>query len=73
MIKFKVSAFGGNQFESNQKRYIETFFSIFYLSINVGSTIATIITPIFRSDIKCFGNDCYPLGIKKFFICKLNY
>jgi len=27
-----------------------------------GSTIGTIITPILRSDVKCFGNDCYPLA-----------
>jgi hypothetical protein len=32
------------------------------MSINVGSTIGTILTPIFRSDIKCFEKDCYPLG-----------
>jgi hypothetical protein len=60
-IKPCVSAFGGNQFEKTQTRYIETFFSVFYLSINVGSTIATLVTPIFRGDIKCFGNNCYPL------------
>ena len=60
-IKPCVSAFGGNQFEKSQTRYIETFFSVFYLSINVGSTIATLVTPIFRGDVKCFGNNCYPL------------
>lgn len=28
----------------------------------MGSTIGTLVTPIFRSDIKCFGQDCYPLA-----------
>lgn len=57
-----MSAFGGNQFGSNQKTYLAGFFSLFYLSINIGSTIGTLLTPIFRSDVKCFDNDCYPLA-----------
>lgn len=57
-----MSAFGGNQFSPNQKKYLETFFSLFYLSINIGSMISTIITPIFRNDVKCFGYDCYALA-----------
>ncbi|RNA38646.1 solute carrier family 15 member 1-like isoform X1 [Brachionus plicatilis] len=61
-IKPCVSAFGGNQFHPSQKKYLATFFSVFYLSINVGSTIGTILTPIFRNDVKCFGQDCYPLA-----------
>ncbi|CAF0821688.1 unnamed protein product [Brachionus calyciflorus] len=61
-IKPCVSAFGGNQFKPTQTRYLENFFSIFYLSINIGSTIATILTPIFRSDVRCFNNECYPLA-----------
>lgn len=32
------------------------------MSINIGSTVGTILTPIFRSDIKCFNDDCYPLA-----------
>ena len=57
-----MSAFGGNQFQPTQKRYLDSYFSLFYLSINIGSTIGTLLTPVFRSDIKCFGNDCYPLA-----------
>ena len=57
-----MGAFGANQFKPNQQRYVENFFSIFYVSINLGSLISTILTPIFRSE-KCFGpNDCFPLG-----------
>jgi dipeptide/tripeptide permease len=41
---------------------LDSFFSVFYVSINIGSTIGTILTPILRADIKCFGNDCYPLA-----------
>jgi dipeptide/tripeptide permease len=61
-IKPCVSAFGGNQFHPSQTRYLETFFSVFYLSINVGSLISTVITPIFRADVKCFGNQCFTLS-----------
>ena len=61
-IKPCVSAFGGNQFHPSQTRYLETFFSVFYLSINIGSTVSTLITPIFRSDVRCFGRECYPLA-----------
>ena len=32
------------------------------MSINIGSLIGTLITPILRGDVKCFGNDCYPLA-----------
>lgn len=66
-----MSAFGGNQFGPGQKKYLETFFSIFYLSINIGSTISTLITPIFRNDVKCFGHDCYALafGIPALAMC----
>lgn len=61
-IKPCVSAFGGNQFKESQKKHLDTFFSVFYLSINLGSMISTLLTPIFRNDVKCFGNDCYALA-----------
>ncbi|NWI62089.1 S15A1 protein, partial [Todus mexicanus] len=47
-IKPCVSAFGGDQFEDHQEKQRSRFFSIFYLSINAGSLISTIITPILR-------------------------
>ena len=48
-IKPCVSAFGGDQFKlPEQQRQLQTFFSIFYFSINAGSLISTFITPIFR-------------------------
>lgn len=61
-IKPCVSAFGGNQFNPvTQTKEITTFFSIFYLSINVGSIIGTFFTPLLRT-VKCFDNDCFPLA-----------
>uniref|UniRef100_A0A3Q3XPA9 Uncharacterized protein n=1 Tax=Mola mola TaxID=94237 RepID=A0A3Q3XPA9_MOLML len=45
-IKPCVAAFGGDQFNENQRR---TFFSVFYLCINGGSLLSTIITPILRA------------------------
>ncbi|GFW28355.1 peptide transporter family 1 [Trichonephila clavipes] len=62
-IKPCVSAFGGDQFSSNQKKECERFFSIFYFAINGGSVVSTILTPILRADVHCFGSDsCYPLA-----------
>lgn len=63
-IKPCVSAFGGDQFKMpEQERQLQTFFSIFYFAINAGSLISTFITPIFRQDIQCFGDDtCYSLA-----------
>ncbi|CAG7825192.1 unnamed protein product, partial [Allacma fusca] len=46
-----------------QERQLSSFFSIFYFSINAGSTISTFLTPILRRDVKCFDDDtCYPLA-----------
>uniref|UniRef100_A0A7N8WUX0 Solute carrier family 15 member 2 n=1 Tax=Mastacembelus armatus TaxID=205130 RepID=A0A7N8WUX0_9TELE len=40
----------------------QKFFSIFYMSINAGSLLSTVITPILRGDVQCFGGDCYALA-----------
>ena len=63
-IKPCVSSFGGDQFKLPEQRLqLAQFFSIFYFSINAGSLISTFVTPIFRQDVKCFGQDsCYPLA-----------
>ncbi|NXP07032.1 S15A1 protein, partial [Thinocorus orbignyianus] len=63
-IKPCVSAFGGDQFEENQDKQRSRFFSIFYLSINAGSLLSTIITPILRAQ-ECGIHSkqrCYPLA-----------
>nr|XP_056717668.1 solute carrier family 15 member 1-like [Euleptes europaea] len=63
-IKPCVAAFGGDQFEDHQEKQRSTFFSIFYLSINAGSLISTIITPILRGK-ECgihVKQKCYPLA-----------
>ena len=61
-IKPCVRAFGGDQFKIGQKKYLDKFFSLFYLSINVGSFLGSLITPVLRSDVKCFNSDCYALA-----------
>ncbi|XP_037617830.1 solute carrier family 15 member 1b [Sebastes umbrosus] len=60
-IKPCVAAFGGDQFQEHQEKQRSTFFSIFYLSINAGSLLSTVITPILRAqecgiytDQKCY-------------------
>ncbi|XP_045725604.1 solute carrier family 15 member 1 isoform X1 [Mirounga angustirostris] len=63
-IKPCVSAFGGDQFEEGQEKQRNRFFSIFYLAINAGSLLSTIITPILRVQ-QCGIHSkqaCYPLA-----------
>lgn len=61
-IKPCVAAFGGDQFDEEHGTERQKFFSIFYMSINAGSLLSTVITPILRSDVQCFGGDCYALA-----------
>uniref|UniRef100_A0A3Q3X4N3 Solute carrier family 15 member 2 n=1 Tax=Mola mola TaxID=94237 RepID=A0A3Q3X4N3_MOLML len=61
-IKPCVAAFGGDQFDEEHTRERQKFFSIFYMSINAGSLLSTVITPILRGDVQCFGDDCYALA-----------
>ncbi|NXM57913.1 S15A1 protein, partial [Illadopsis cleaveri] len=63
-IKPCVSAFGGDQFEDDQEKQRSTFFSLFYLSINAGSLLSTLITPTLRAS-QCgihTKQECYPLA-----------
>ncbi|XP_035249771.1 solute carrier family 15 member 1-like [Anguilla rostrata] len=63
-IKPCVAAFGGDQFSDEQEKQRSTFFSIFYLSINAGSLLSTVITPILRAQ-ECgihTHQKCYPLA-----------
>jgi len=63
-IKPCVAAFGGDQFKlPEQTRELQTFFSVFYFSINAGSLISTFMTPAIREEVECFGDDtCYSLA-----------
>ncbi|MFT7807877.1 solute carrier family 15 member 2-like isoform X1 [Arapaima gigas] len=61
-IKPCVSAFGGDQFEEEHTEERRKFFSIFYMAINAGSVLSTVITPLLRGDVQCFGGDCYALA-----------
>ncbi|XP_074995719.1 solute carrier family 15 member 1 [Calonectris borealis] len=61
-IKPCVAAFGGDQFEDDQEKQRTRFFSIFYLSINAGSLLSTIITPILRGKATHLKQRCYPLA-----------
>uniref|UniRef100_A0A8C7HZK1 Solute carrier family 15 member 1 n=1 Tax=Oncorhynchus kisutch TaxID=8019 RepID=A0A8C7HZK1_ONCKI len=63
-IKPCVAAFGGDQFQDHQAKQRSTFFSVFYLCINGGSLLSTIITPILRGQ-ECgihSQQKCYPLA-----------
>lgn len=59
-IKPCVAAFGGEQFElPEQAMQLARFFSVFYFTINAGSFLSTLITPLLHN-MSCFGMDhCY--------------
>ena len=49
-IKPCVSAFGGDQFTSDQSHLLQNFFSVFYFAINAGSLLSMLITPVLRGN-----------------------
>ncbi|CAM4757558.1 unnamed protein product [Rotaria magnacalcarata] len=61
-IKPCVSTFGADQISLNNPKALSRYFSFFYFAINFGSVMSTIITPILRSEVQCFGYDCYALA-----------
>jgi len=66
-IKPNVAAFGGDQFKlPEQSNQLTLYFSIYYISINVGATLSEIFTPMLRKDVGCFGQDtCYSFAFGK--------
>ena len=62
-IKPCVAAFAGDQFVlPEQDRQVQSFFSIFYMSINLGSLVSMIVGPALYK-MPCLGeDDCYPLA-----------
>ena len=62
-LRCKILFFAGDQFKlPEQALQLETFFTVFYFSINCGSLLSTIITPILREE-RCFGEDsCFSLA-----------
>uniref|UniRef100_A0AC34GFD0 Peptide transporter n=1 Tax=Panagrolaimus sp. ES5 TaxID=591445 RepID=A0AC34GFD0_9BILA len=62
-IKPCVSAFAADQFNENQHQQRAQFFSFFYFSINAGSLLAIMLTPLLRGRVSCFGSPyCFPLA-----------
>lgn len=59
-VKPCLGAFGGNQVNQKDVSLVATFFSMFYASVNVGATLAMIFAPMLRTDVQCYGSDCYP-------------
>lgn len=83
-IKPCISAFGGDQLKNANKKNMETFFSIFYFSINAGSLFGIIFSPILatyncKSKDSCFSNSfkvstfLHSVSIIMFLLGSLNY
>jgi len=62
------TAFGGDQFDlPQQQAEITRFFTIFYFTNNLASTMANFVTPILRKDVHCLGlSTCYALGFGEY-------
>lgn len=58
-IKPCLAAFGGDQFKKEESHMLELFFGMFYASVNVGAMLCMYFIPMVRTDIQCFGADCY--------------
>lgn len=55
------------QFNEDMKVERAQFFSFFYFSINAGSLVAIMLTPILRGRVSCFGSEyCFPLAFGGF-------
>lgn len=60
-IKPCVSALGGDQFLPHEEKWRQSFFSLFYAAINLGSLITVFVTPLLRTEFQCVGRqDCFP-------------
>ncbi|XP_031564525.1 solute carrier family 15 member 2-like isoform X2 [Actinia tenebrosa] len=59
-IKPCLAAFGGDQFRADQEHLLDLFFAMFYASVNVGAVLCMYFIPIVRTDVQCYGRDCYP-------------
>ncbi|KAF9186918.1 hypothetical protein BGZ51_001229 [Haplosporangium sp. Z 767] len=61
-IKPCVSSHGGDQYLPSQEQGKDVFFNIFYVTINVGSLLTTIIVPE-MSKLKCYDQEsCFSLA-----------
>eukprot|EP00917_Polyrhabdina_sp_WS-2016_P028112 GHVP01059979.1.p1 GENE.GHVP01059979.1~~GHVP01059979.1.p1 ORF type:complete len:478 (-),score=45.61 GHVP01059979.1:850-2250(-) len=62
-IKPCVSSFGGDQIPADDTYALSIFFSVFYLTVNLGSALSMYITPPLVSNTSCHGRDtCYTIG-----------
>ena len=57
-----MNVLGANQFNKEERNNMDKYFSVHYLSISIASSASSFIFPMIRNDIKCFGEDCYPLA-----------
>lgn len=59
-----IAAFGAEQFSlPDQKDMLSNFFSVFYLTINLGGFVGMIMVPLMKKSFSCYGQDtCYTLG-----------
>lgn len=60
-LKNNLNAFGAGQHKlPEQKKQLETYFSVQYFGVKTGSMLARVVFPMLRADVKCFGkDDCY--------------
>lgn len=62
-IKPCVAPFGGDQFLPHEEKWRQSFFSMFYGSINIACLLGMFLAPILKSMFHCVRrSDCYPVA-----------
>ncbi|CRK99882.1 CLUMA_CG013185, isoform A [Clunio marinus] len=62
-VRPNLSVFGGFQYTSDQTEGLGLYFGLQYFVMKCGTLVGSLVSPILRGDVTCFGMDnCYPLA-----------
>lgn len=63
IFKPSIMPLGADQFVlPQQQKQLKDYYGIFYFLITFGGLISSLISPVLRKHVSCFGNDCYPFA-----------
>ena len=66
---FFFAAFLGDQFDASQQTALTTVFLYFYMGINTGSVMSTLLTPVIRSSCSYSAAFAMPAVLVRDFLC----
>lgn len=63
VFKPSIMPLGADQFVlPQQQKQLKDYYGIFYFLITFGGLISSLISPVLRKHVSCFGSDCYPFA-----------